>query len=168
MEAKQRGRLGTFVVAGALATLVLLGCGAPTPDRTELVDALETSGLPAEVARCAADALVGSLSSDQLDQLVERGNGGAPVDDPDRTDDAADRLREALSACQGELPAPTVAPGNDVAPDGVTTPSTGTGTASTLVPTSTTTPAASSSVPLSTGAGGGDGARLDTAPPSTG
>lgn len=88
------------LLAGALAAaFATVGCSSP-PSRSDITDALITSGLSEEVARCAADALVDELSDDELVQLTERGGGGAPVDDPDRDDDASDRVRAALTACR--------------------------------------------------------------------
>lgn len=108
-------RTATLLVAGTLSFGVL-ACSTATPDRADLTDALVTSGLPRTVAQCASDALVSELSTDELDLLVERGNGGAPTDDPDRDDDAADRLRAALAGCQELLPTTTLAPAEPVVP----------------------------------------------------
>lgn len=95
-------------LVGPVAALVLLvACAASTPRRDQLIDALGRSGIPTPVASCVADALVSDLSDDQLDQLVEFGAAGAPQDDPDRADDAADRLREALASCGDQLPTTT-------------------------------------------------------------
>ena len=107
------------VVAIALvgvAVVSLGACGAPTPDRTDLVGALETSGVPAEVARCTADALVGSLSRAQLDQIVELGGAGVPSDDADQPNEAADKLRNELANCRQELPTTTLTPTVPVVP----------------------------------------------------
>lgn len=117
-----RRRPRRFPAAVVTAVLVLMAstgagaCSASTPDRAELTDALATSGLPQDVARCAADALVSELSQEELDVLVERGNGGVPVDDPDRDDDPADRLRAALAGCQELLPTTTLAPAESSVP----------------------------------------------------
>lgn len=90
------------VLAGvAVACVVGLGgCGADVPSRGELVHALELTGISTEKAECAADAVLESLSDEQIALLVERGPAGAPRDDPDRSDDAHDRVRAALSECQ--------------------------------------------------------------------
>lgn len=130
----RRLRSVAWVAACALSVGVA-ACAAPTPDRAELTDALAASGLPQDVARCAADALLSELSQEELDVLVERGNGGVPVDDPDRDDDPADRLRAALADCQELLPTTTLAPAASSVPStGVVDPD----------PTSTTTSASPS------------------------
>lgn len=95
------------LVGPAAALVLVVACSASTPKRDQLTDALGRSGIPNPVATCVADALVSDLSDDQLDQLVEFGAAGAPKDDPERADDAADRLREALAACREELPTTT-------------------------------------------------------------
>lgn len=102
-----RGLVGP--VALALAVLVA-GCSGATPSRSELRDALAASGIPADVARCATDAIEDSLSTDEIAQIVERGSGGAPADDPDRTDDSSDRVRGALATCRETLPTTTLPP----------------------------------------------------------
>ncbi|HEX2578733.1 MAG TPA: hypothetical protein VHK88_20485 [Aquihabitans sp.] len=135
------------LAALALAGIAALGgCSGGAPDRTELVEALETSGVPAAAARCTADALVDTLDDDQLALLAERGPGGAPRDDPDRTDDTSDRLREALTACREELP-------------------TTTGTSTTVTPTTT---AGTVPTTLAGGAPSTSGPAFDTVPPTGG
>lgn len=146
-----RSRPGRFRTAVASAIVMLsvasVACSAPTPARDDLSDAFTASGLPPDVARCAAEALVTELSQEELDVLVERGNGGVPIDDPDRDDDAADRLRAALADCQELLPTTTLAPAEpSVPPTGIVepepTPSTDDGPALEPGPSSssTTTP----------------------------
>lgn len=117
------------VVWGACLSVlafVLGGC-AGAPSRGELVEALETSGIPTARAECAADAVIEELTDDEITEIVQRGPAGAPRDDPDSTDDASDRVRAALAECQqvGEEQAPTT-----TAPD--------TTTSSILDPTTTT------------------------------
>jgi len=85
----------------------LTGCGSSTPTRGELVSSLERSGMAKDEAECAADAVLADLSDEQVALLVERGPGGAPVDDPDSTDDAADKVRAALGKCRAEAEAAT-------------------------------------------------------------
>ncbi len=102
----------TGTVAVAIAVLLGLGmaaCGADAPSRSELVQLFETSGIPAAQSRCAADAILDTLSTKQVESIVQRGSSGAPLDDPDRTDDAADKVRDALATCRAETPA-TVTP----------------------------------------------------------
>lgn len=92
----------TVVLAGVAAACAvgLGGCGADAPSRDELVHALELTGISSEKAECAADAVLENLSDEQIVRLVERGPAGAPRDDPDRSDDAADQVREALTECR--------------------------------------------------------------------
>ena len=111
-----------LVVPVAVAMAVVAGCSTDTPSSGELTDALVDSGLSEEVASCTAEAVLDTLSDDEVRLLVERGAGGAPQDDPDDDDDSADRLRLALDECRAllaeEQPAPTteVTPSTDVAP----------------------------------------------------
>lgn len=86
--------------AGLVAAVVLVGGCAEAPSRDELVRALELSGIPTERAECAAEAVLGELSEDEVVELVQRGPAGAPRDDPDATDDSSDRVRAALAECQ--------------------------------------------------------------------
>ncbi len=155
-----RARRGGAVAALALG-VVLAGC-AEAPSRTELTDALVTSGVPTDVARCAADAITDTLSEDQIVQIVERGPGGAPPDDPKDQQDASDRVRAALAECRADLPAATT-----------TVPATVPGAVpSTTVP-GTTVPISDggtgdTSVPASTDADGdGTGPVFDTVPSTT-
>jgi len=90
-------------LAVGLAALGVAGCSASPPSQNELAQALEDSGLSAEMATCTSKAVIDNLSDEQLAELTERGAGGAPVDEPDRTDDAADKVREALTACRDTL-----------------------------------------------------------------
>lgn len=79
-----------------------LGCAKSTPDRSEMVEALRTSGVPASEARCAVDAIFANLTNEQVRQLVERGAGGTPKDNPARTDDAYDKLTKAMTTCRDQ------------------------------------------------------------------
>lgn len=99
--------LGVLVAGLAVGSMA---CSGPTPSRAELVDALRDSGVPTPVARCTADAITDKLSKDQVAQIVERGPGGAPADDPDRTDDPIDKVRAALAVCRADLPTSTTTP----------------------------------------------------------
>lgn len=161
-------------LAALLVGVLVAACSAGTPSRNELVEALKTSGVPADVARCAADAMEDSLSSDQLAQIVERGPGGAPADDAERTDDPSDKVRAALAVCREDLPVTTV-PGTTV-PGSPTVPSQGstTSVAATTVPASAgateTAPAAGSDADGDAGIPGTDdtGPAFDTVPPSSG
>jgi hypothetical protein len=91
-----------LVVAGLLVVGVA-GCGADAPGREQLARSLADSGLPEDVAGCAADALADNLTEQQLLDIAERGGGGAPVDDPNRTDDPLDLVRAALAECRTQL-----------------------------------------------------------------
>lgn len=132
----RRRRAGRVVAA--LAVVVALGaCGTATPSRSELVDALRTSGVPAAEARCVVRAIFDTLTPAQIEQLYERGNGGVPRNEPSRGDDASDRLSAAMGTCRDR--AIGGQPTGDPPTDGPA--STGPGAA----PASTTTPAAGSS-----------------------
>jgi hypothetical protein len=95
----RRGWVWLAGVAGTAAAM-LGGCGAEVPSRAELVESLERSGLPTAKAECAADAVLGELTDDEIIRIVERGPAGAPRDDPDVDGDSADRVRAALAECQ--------------------------------------------------------------------
>lgn len=102
-------RFAAIAVSGLLA-IAATSCAEPVPDRDELAEALQDSGLSASVARCTADAITENLSDDELAQIAERGPGGAPRDDPDETDDSTDQVREAMAICRAELPTTTTVP----------------------------------------------------------
>ena len=91
-------RIVAWAVVGLLA-VATAGC-ATNPSQDELAEALERSGLSEPVAACAAEAIESTLSDAELETLVARGSGGLPTDDPNRSDDAADELRAAVSACR--------------------------------------------------------------------
>jgi hypothetical protein len=121
-----------LLVVGVLAlALTLLGsvsaCSDEVPAETELREALQASGLSAEVSECVASALSESLSDEELSELATRGSGAAPVDDPNRTDDSADQLRIAMDRCRLLQ--------NESAP---TTTTLSTTTPSTTIPSTTT------------------------------
>ncbi len=156
-----------------MLAVLITACSAGTPSRNELVEALKTSGIPPDVARCAADAIEDSLSSEQLAQIVERGPGGAPADDTERTDDPSDKVRAALAVCREDLPVTTV-PGTTV--PGASTPPT---LATTTTPPATTVPATADATETAPAAGsdadndadspGTDdtGPAFDTVPPTS-
>jgi len=102
-------------VAAAMV-LLLASCGGGAPGEQELADSLVDSGLSEQVATCAAEALFENMSSEEIDLVAERGGGGAPVDDPDRTDDTADKVREALVACQALIETTSTLPFEPPAP----------------------------------------------------
>ncbi|MEZ5180877.1 MAG: hypothetical protein R2702_03235 [Acidimicrobiales bacterium] len=133
----RRAVLGSAAVALAL----LAGCSTEAPGRDEIARSLRASGFSVEAADCAADALVDNLSDDQIAELAERGGGGAPVDDPNRTDDPADKVREAMNACRPLVEGTTT----------TTTPQEG-ATTTTLAPDE---------------GGAGGGAAIDSAPSTT-
>ena len=80
--------------------VVAAACATPTPKTDQLSAALVDSGLPKPVAHCTAAALTSSLSPGELRQLVDRGAGGAPVDDPAKKDEPADKLAVAMAKCR--------------------------------------------------------------------
>jgi hypothetical protein len=127
--------------------LVGAGCSSPPPDRAEVIQALRTSGIPAAQARCAADAIYDNLTNSQIRQLVDRGNGGTPKDDPTRTDDTLDKLNAAMAKCR----ALTVAPTATSVPTDATTTTAGAsiGTAADTGASSTTSPPVGSTDPPS-------------------
>lgn len=133
--------------------MALLGsCGSSPPPKAELVDALRTSGIPATQARCAVDAIYATLSDEQVAQLVERGAGGVPKEDPDRTDDPTDRLTRAIARCRE---------------DATTEPITGPGEATTTsAPADSTTTAGASSTTGATLDTLDDGGSPTTSPPN--
>jgi hypothetical protein len=86
---------------GLLAGVVLTVAGcASSVSRAELVESLERSGIDTPRAECAADAVLDELSDEEVARLLDRGPAGAPRDDPERSDDASDRVRAALAECQ--------------------------------------------------------------------
>ena len=93
-------RRASFLGALSVAVAVVVGGCAEAPSNDELVRALEASGIPTAQAECAAGAVLTELSSEEVVQLMQRGPGGAPRDDPDSTDDSSDRVRAALAECQ--------------------------------------------------------------------
>lgn len=139
-----RRALAGVVLAAAL--LGAAGCSAPAPSEEELSDALVDSGLSRKVADCTASALTDSLTESELAEITERGSGGAPVDDPKKTNESADKLTEAMAACRELQIAsqPTTTTAVPVEPEGgvsTTVSPDGTGGAE-LNPASTTTTAA--------------------------
>lgn len=94
------GRLVALVVVVLGFVVGVRACSVTVPERDELVSSLMTSGLSEAVAECSADALFENLSDKELRQLTERGGGGAPVDDPNRSDDSSDKVRDAMTKCR--------------------------------------------------------------------
>jgi hypothetical protein len=70
------------------------------PPKSDVVKGLHEAGIPEAEARCAVDAIYSSLSKDQIHDLIDRGAGGVPKNDPDSTTDATDKLTQALAKCQ--------------------------------------------------------------------
>lgn len=126
-----RRAAGALVVAVALG--VLAGCSQHAPSVDELTDAFVTSGLPEGRARCVSEALTKVLSDKELELLAERGASAAPYDDPNRTDDSADRLREAFTTCTDQA----IADGEITTTTAATVPTTA-GATSTTTASSTT------------------------------
>ena len=138
--------------AGVSAVLILLGGCAEAPSRGELVEALETSGIPEAKAECAADAVIDELTEDEIVEIVARGPAGAPRDDPDASDDASDRVRAALAECQQvgaettsttELPPPPPSTPGSIEGDPSTSAPGGSSTTVTAGSTESTEPAGS-------------------------
>lgn len=107
----RRGRQ-RLIAATLSAGVVLAGaaCATEVPSQRDLADALFDSGLNRELADCAAEAVVGTLSEDELRLLVERGSGAPPEGE------SATQVREALEACrtaadQADAEATEAAPG---------------------------------------------------------
>lgn len=100
--ARPSRRPAAAVLALLAAVLVVLGagCSQDPPSQADLADALITSGVSKPQADCVAKAVYANLTKAQLEQLVERGSGGVPKNDPNRTDDTADRLTQAMARCQ--------------------------------------------------------------------
>jgi hypothetical protein len=92
-------RSALAVAALGVVALGLGACGADTPSRGQLADSLVRAGISRPVAECTAKAIVGTLSDDQLELIVERGPAAAPVDDPNVQGDAAERLDAAMRPC---------------------------------------------------------------------
>ena len=95
---RARRRLGAAVALVALVATA--GCSAPAPKQQDIADALVDSGISRRVADCTAKALTDSLSSSELAEIAERGGGGVPVDDPNKTGEGIDRLNEAMVRCR--------------------------------------------------------------------
>ena len=135
----RRGRWLAPVVGPIVVLAGAVSCADPPPS-DDLVEALERSGLPAEQARCAADAIYEHLDDDQIAEIAERGPSGAPRDDPERTDDPMDLVREDMSKCRalGPTTTTTTAPSSTDASGGPA-PASGSQPASTSSPGSTPT-----------------------------
>ena len=102
------------------ASLGLAGCSNhPVPPRSDMVDGLVSAGIPRKEATCATDAIYDSLSRTQVSQLIDRGAGGVPKDDPSSTNDATDKLTRALAKCQAAASTDTVP--TTVPPEALTT-----------------------------------------------
>lgn len=147
-----RIRRATIAVVGlvAMALALLAGCAHPRPSVDELTAAFVTSGLPEGQARCVSKALVDTLSGEELDLLVERGDTGSPRNDPATNDDTMDRLGPAFTACTnaaieaGEITTTTAAP--------ATAPATSAPATSAPAASSTTGPTTVGSAPSTTAA----------------
>jgi hypothetical protein len=99
----------------AVAVLVVAGCAAGAPSRTEFVDALRTTGLSQSEAGCVADAVLDELTEDEVALIVDRGPSGAPVDDATQGRDSLERVRAAVAACEVAVPTePAAEPGAEV------------------------------------------------------
>jgi hypothetical protein len=132
-----------------MVALVLLGagCASSPPDRAVVIRALRTSGIPAAQAHCTADAIYANLTDQQIRQLIDRGAGGTPKDDPTRTDDALDKLNAAMAKCRALTEPPTV--GSTTGDTTATTAGASIGTAADTSASSTTSPPVGSTDPPS-------------------
>lgn len=97
--ARRRLRLAAGALA-AVGAMALASCSAPAPTQTDIAAALVDSGMPRKTSDCVAKALTTSLSDAELQEIVERGAGGAPVDDPKVTGESADELSAAMVKCR--------------------------------------------------------------------
>ena len=79
---------------------LLVGCSAPAPSQSDITSALVDSGLPPKTSACIAKAMTTTLSDAELQEIVERGAGGAPVDDPKVSGESADELSAAMVKCR--------------------------------------------------------------------
>ncbi|CAN5566129.1 hypothetical protein BH10ACT1_BH10ACT1_25110 [soil metagenome] len=95
-----RRRLPTIVVGLVGLVASLAACSKPVPSNTELVDALQRTGMSATESRCVSDAILDTLSKDQVAAIVDRGASGAPVDAVGKTGGPLAKVRAALTACQ--------------------------------------------------------------------
>lgn len=105
----RRALAGTVVVAGLLG---VAACSSPAPSEQDLSKALVASGISKKVADCTSKALTTSLTPGELAEITERGSGGAPVDDPEKTGESADELAAAMTKCRdlqvAETPSTTI------------------------------------------------------------
>jgi hypothetical protein len=131
--------VSVFVALGVAA------CSTPAPPEKDLSAALVASGINKEVSACTAKALTTSLTPSELAEITERGAGGAPVDDPAKTGESADKLAAAMAKCRelqvaaSPTTTTTLAPAGDGAGSSTTLVAPGTDGAQ-LNPASTTTP----------------------------
>lgn len=114
-------RRTALVLALLGAASVLGACGADTPSRGQLADSLVRAGISRPVAECTANAIVGTLSDDQLELIVERGPAAAPVDDPNVQGDTAERLDAAMRPCLDRQAAAEAATSTTTSPPSTTT-----------------------------------------------
>ena len=97
--ARRRTRLAAVALA-TVGAFALGSCSAPAPSRSDIATALVDSGLPRKTSDCIAKALTTTLSDAELQEIVERGAGGAPVDDPKVSGESADELSAAMVKCR--------------------------------------------------------------------
>ena len=90
--------IGVGLVAAGLTA-----CGTDPASSDDIKQGLVDAGVDAELAECAADAVVDNLSADQIVALMERGPAGAPRDDPERTEDDSDKVRAAIAECKEQV-----------------------------------------------------------------
>ena len=91
--------LRSAVACAAAVAAVVAGCSDGNPQRDDLVSSLVKSGIAEPVAECTADAILETLDDEELAQVVARGPGGAPVNDPAVPGETADDLDVAMAPC---------------------------------------------------------------------
>lgn len=126
------------VAALVLAAAVLIaGCSSGSPSRSGFTDALVTSGISRDEARCATDAIFDHLSDAEIAEIMERGPSAVPADEAGDPNEPIDKVHQALNACR------TTAEATSTTTSSTTTVPTGTGGSSTTAPATVSTTAAS-------------------------
>ncbi len=126
------------VAALVLAAVVLTaGCSSGSPSRSGFTDALVTSGISRDEARCATDAIFDHLSDAEIDLIIERGPSAVPPDEAGDPNEPFDKVHQALNACRTKAEATSTTTSSTT-----TVPSGGTGGSSTTAPATSTAPPA--------------------------
>lgn len=146
---RTRARRCLGAVVALVSLMAVAGCSAPAPKQQDIADALVDSGISRKVADCTAKALTDSLSSSELAEIAERGGGGVPVDDPNKTGEGIDRLNEAMVRCR-ELQVASEPTTTTTAPAPSTTAAAGGDASTTMAPAADgaeLNPASSTTIP---------------------